>query len=120
MPGTVLVAGEMMEDQRESRAEGSTVEGEAGDGEAEGTWVPERKLWKEVAETGVQGSGEWVPGEPRNTGGRGKGVHPAQNMRVGGASPVLSSCERGGNPVFFFPDDSQERCIKFCLPGGKK
>lgn len=96
------------------------MEGEAGDGEAEATWVPERKLWKEVAETEVQGIGEWIPGEPRSTGGRGKGVYPAQNMSIGRASSVWSSCEHGENLVFFFPDDSQQFCIKFCLPEKKK
>lgn len=44
MPGTVLVAREMMEDQRENRAGGSAAEREAGGGETEGTWVPKRKL----------------------------------------------------------------------------
>lgn len=49
----------------------------------------------------------WIPTEPSHIGWKGKGIHPAQRINIGYASPVLSSCEHSENLVFF-SDYSQE------------
>lgn len=59
MPGIVLVAGEMVEnpERKYRQSEVPWREG-GGEGERKGSRMQERMLWKEVAETGVQGCGE--------------------------------------------------------------
>lgn len=97
-----------MENQKENVEQSGVPLGRGEEERLRELGMPERKkALKGGGRDWVLGCGEWIPTEPSHIGWKGKGIHPAQRINIGCASPVLSSCEHGENLVFF-PDYSQE------------